>query len=417
MARNNVKTEQKHLDSFKNHPLAGKFMYNHFLKKGKNNIWYVNITCKVCGKTYERRCNRHARGQDCPCCVKLKQAQARKLNPKGKLTLQDCITRIEDVHGKDAFHIYDIERRGGSIYIHVNCKRCERDSWWVDLQTLTKGSGCKECYYASLRISDETWFERFKQHPSADTFIVCCLRTHNKRRQGLKICLECSTIRWLDCDLIWTHTCKKCVTRKRAKQRIGTYLVSDETWLKRLKKKKHVEQLIILGFKSKHNKRYVQTKCKKAGHICWTQCSVILKGTACKKCDNIAKRPLVSKKRIEKAKNSLEKKTGLTYIIKCTLNKEKFYKIGHTKHNTTHKRYEGKSQMPYTYEILHEIPNNLYLVNILEWELQQHYKPQSYEPLVYFRGHTECFSELPNIETILEQKIKQLKQQTPIDKD
>lgn len=86
------------------------------------------------------------------------------------------------------------------------------------------------------------------------------------------------------------------------------------------------------------------------------------------------------------------------YIIMCSNESEKFYKIGLTKNNVT-TRFCSRKAMPYDYEELYFISGDKYNFIYLEEELHKINEEHSYMPKIYFEGYTECFSDL-NFEEI-----------------
>lgn len=102
-------------------------------------------------------------------------------------------------------------------------------------------------------------------------------------------------------------------------------------------------------------------------------------------------------KNAEKYKDQWKTRKGLVYIIKCYNDSECFYKIGVTS-LTVKYRFHSKSEMPYKYEIIKEIPLSIYEACYLETFLHDIHKAHSYKPTIKFEGYTECFSEiLPGI--------------------
>ena len=81
------------------------------------------------------------------------------------------------------------------------------------------------------------------------------------------------------------------------------------------------------------------------------------------------------------------------YILKCWNEKESFYKIGITS-NTVNKRFVGKRNMPYNYEILQEIKGEAGEIWDLELKNKRLLRGKKYNPLINFRGYTECFSNI-----------------------
>ncbi|HWL22317.1 MAG TPA: GIY-YIG nuclease family protein [Ureibacillus sp.] len=96
-------------------------------------------------------------------------------------------------------------------------------------------------------------------------------------------------------------------------------------------------------------------------------------------------------KKAEQAKNFDSFKV---YIIKCWNENEEFYKIGRT-YNTIKRRFTGKYNMPYNYEVLKEIIfHNAKDCFDKENELKLLHKNFKKIPSIKFNGMNECFSEI-----------------------
>lgn len=90
------------------------------------------ITCKKCGKTFERYYSTHLRSNGCPFCNDV------------KITWEEFLTRARKIHGKN--YEYDKEnfenRKGDKIRIY--CKRCKR--WFIqNFHSHLNDKGCPKC--------------------------------------------------------------------------------------------------------------------------------------------------------------------------------------------------------------------------------------------------------------------------------
>lgn len=86
------------------------------------------------------------------------------------------------------------------------------------------------------------------------------------------------------------------------------------------------------------------------------------------------------------------------YIIKCSNEKEEFYKIGKTFRKIT-QRFQGKKKensMPYNYEIIKVFKGEAREISELEHKLQKENKEFKYLPKIEFGGRYECFSFVKN---------------------
>lgn len=84
-------------------------------------------------------------------------------------------------------------------------------------------------------------------------------------------------------------------------------------------------------------------------------------------------------------------KEGRVYILRCYNKQEEFIKIGITS-NKIKNRFNCKTVLPYSYEILKEIGGSPDFVWDKEKELHRLCKEFNYKPLLPFNGHTECFT-------------------------
>lgn len=123
-----------------------------------------------------------------------------------------------------------------------------------------------------------------------------------------------------------------------------------------------------------------------------------LKGFGCSKCNDS---PVTTSKR-EYFSKQCDYGTGMSYVILCVGDNEKFYKIGITSKNSVKKRFHSKEKLPYEYSVLFEIKNDSDAIIELEKILHKLLNDYSYFPKKYFGGRTECFSTIEPILFLLE---------------
>lgn len=87
---------------------------------------------------------------------------------------------------------------------------------------------------------------------------------------------------------------------------------------------------------------------------------------------------------------------ALLYIIECSKDQESFYKVGITSKSVKH-RFQKK--MPYRYRELYIIEGNASNIYDLETEIHELLAEFKYTPNIFFEGHTECFSFIPDFIT------------------
>lgn len=155
-----------------------------------------------------------------------------------------------------------------------------------------------------------------------------------------------------------------------------------------------------LKAESIHGNKYIYTKIKYISHdkkvkIICPEHGVFyqlpfshLNGYGCPECGKTTAYKRSGWIKICERNNTLNPKV---YVIRCYNEKEEFIKIGITI-KTVAQRFQSKSSMPYSYEILKEIKGSADFVWDKEKELHKLYKQYSYKPLKSFDGQTECFT-------------------------
>ena len=84
------------------------------------------------------------------------------------------------------------------------------------------------------------------------------------------------------------------------------------------------------------------------------------------------------------------------YVLKCTNDTELFYKIGITSRDVK-TRYTKKTDMPYTYKVLHLISGSAKEIWKLE-NINKNVLKSKYLPSIEFKGSlTECYSDLQGL--------------------
>jgi len=117
-----------------------------------------------------------------------------------------------------------------------------------------------------------------------------------------------------------------------------------------------------------------------------------LKGCGCNDCGNDNQGGGWSYTDWEKAGNNSNYFDSFKlYVIECWNDDEHFYKIGKT-FRSIDDRF--KSIIPYKWNIINVINGDAKYISDLETKLNKLHKGVKYKPLIWFIGHTECFSEL-----------------------
>lgn len=127
-----------------------------------------------------------------------------------------------------------------------------------------------------------------------------------------------------------------------------------------------------------------------------------LSGYGCSKCGLLA---IGFTKTIFKAQCLKHNKgLGILYVLRCYNDKENFYKIGITS-GSINKRYRNNFEMPYDYEVIHEVHREPDKIYNMEHKLLKVLGLYKYEPLINFGGHTECFTTLDPAYRLFKNKL------------
>lgn len=116
-----------------------------------------------------------------------------------------------------------------------------------------------------------------------------------------------------------------------------------------------------------------------------------LRGSKCPKCsrNNMTHLGYNRTQWIKKFNEAVGNKQCLVYIVLLYNNEESFIKIGRTFRDI---KYRLNHAIPYNYKILKLISGDSEYIYNLEKKLHKKYKQYKYEPLINFKGHSECFN-------------------------
>ena len=126
-----------------------------------------------------------------------------------------------------------------------------------------------------------------------------------------------------------------------------------------------------------------------------------LKPRGCPECGNILGGGWSRSDFIAKCKANNNGNATL-YVVKCSKGAESFYKVGVTSRDVKW-RFKSKRNMPYNYKTVFEIEADGGYIYDLEVTLHSILKDNRHDPLVDFRGKTECFSTIKPIESLLKE--------------
>ena len=144
----------------------------------------------------------------------------------------------------------------------------------------------------------------------------------------------------------------------------------------------------------------VEIICKNHGSF-WQDPHEHLKPHGCPECGNILGGGWSRSDFIAKCKANNNGNATL-YVVKCSKGTESFYKVGVTSHDVKW-RFKSKRNMPYNYKTVFEIEADGGYIYDLEVSLHSLLKDSRHNPLVDFRGKTECFSTIKPIEPLLKE--------------
>lgn len=92
---------------------------------------------------------------------------------------------------------------------------------------------------------------------------------------------------------------------------------------------------------------------------------------------------------------------GILYIIKCFNDSEEFYKVGITS-TSIERRMSGDISMPYDYVVEYSHKERAEFVFDLETTIHRLLRNKTYQPEIFFAGHTECFESIKPIKRLIE---------------
>ncbi|HWL22295.1 MAG TPA: hypothetical protein VNR38_00845 [Ureibacillus sp.] len=312
------------------------------------------------------------------------------------MTQEDVIKRFEDKHGKR----YDyslVEYNGTKEKVKIKCK----EHGFFDMTPCNhfKGKGCSFCGFESSSNMSRKTTEQFikdaklihgntydysiTKYTNAHTKVAIICKIHNKfyisPRKHLigQECVKCSRIK-----LSLSKT--KCVD-----------LFLQEC------KQVHGDRYDYSLVEYKDSKTKVKIICKEHGEFKQSPINH-LNNNGCPDCGRNRTNKALKENPTgwsvtnweRKARESNRFDSFKVYVIKCWNDNENFYKIGRT-FNSIKKRFLGKYNMPYNYEVVKEIVfDNARDCYNKEWELKRNNKELKYIPRLSFNGMQECFYKI-----------------------
>ena len=298
----------------------------------------------------------------------------------------------KDKDGSWLYNYDKVEYKGNKTKVIITCK------FHGDFQqTPSKhlmGQGCPKC--GAISISN-------KSTKSTEHFITKATEIHNGFYNYDKviytgahskveiICKEHGSFEQTPNSHLKGSRCPLCT----GKAKLTTESFISKAELKH-KKLYSYENVVYKNIKSK-----VIINCKIHGSFEQTP-HIHLRGFGCSKCSNLIKG--WSKTNFKDLCLKNNQGLGTLYVLKCFNSTECFYKVGITSNNVA-TRYQGKREMPYSYETLYEIILDADTIYDLENNLLKRLSNFKYQPIEFFDGHTECFSSIDIIREYLEELI------------
>lgn len=311
-----------------------------------------------------------------------------------KFTTEQVISKLKEVHGNKydysetvyidwntdlliKCNIHGLFKQRYSVHVNGgNCSKCSALKRGRDLM-LTKEQFLEKCKRTHKDTYDYSKVIYKGYHENVE--IICKIHgsffqiplNHLKGTRCNKCAINSSKI-------IQTKTTEKFIEQGK---KVHNDLYTYENTIYKADKENVIINCRIHGSFNQRPGNHLQGKgCPKCGDI---RCSKINKETS----------STVSLKMNWLKKAKLYNKTEATfYIIRCWNNEEEFYKYGIT-YNDLNKRYKGKVQMPYNYEVVKVVKSENF---DYIWELEKRFgkfkSKNKYKPLLFFKGCTrECF--------------------------
>jgi Zn finger protein HypA/HybF involved in hydrogenase expression len=123
----------------------------------------------------------------------------------------------------------------------------------------------------------------------------------------------------------------------------------------------------------------------------WSELKAVKNRNGCAECNPKKGVGAFNLKTAERNKLKWLEIPAILYTIKIFDENEIFYKVGVTT-RTTKQRFKGC--LPYKYEVINEVYDNLYNITVAEQQYHKENQHNSYTPLKLFDGSTECYIEI-----------------------
>lgn len=352
---------------------GNKFSYKKTIYVNGRGV--IIITCPEHGD-FKQQAKAHMIGQGCPECYRVRQ----KID-KLKSTEQFVLDAIK-VHGKK----YGYSK---TKYLHskqpvtITCPY--HGDFLQKPNSHLSGGGCGKCANNLLKTRDEVIAQFKKKH--GDTYIYDRVKYTNTMSSVEIICRQHGLFFQTPKTHLNGHGCKKCYTEAAPALQRSTL---DEFITKAERKHGYKYDYSSVDYQGSTKK--VKIKCPKHGYFFQTPAAHMRSG--CGKCGNELKIPHF--RRTSYIKNCISRYSGLSnlYVIRCSNDKESFFKIGITC-LTIKTRFKTKKRMPYHVEVVLLINKPADIIWDLEKNIHKKLSKYRYKPEIPFQGDSECFHTIP----------------------
>lgn len=357
-----------------------------------NNTTPVNIFCNIHQKHFTQIPKNHKKGGECPDCIK---ERVSKLHSKGK-----------DKFIEEAIEMYgDIDIYDEVNYINNKTKvtiTCSIHGKYTRLpETYLQGfrcSGCRERTTTSgySKYSNKEMFKEAGISIYGDVTDYSKVGDINK---NTKVELRCKK---------HDHEYTISVTGHLGGQKCPKCAMENYSLIRTKTTERFIEESIEV-YNDLHDysdtvyegcRKQVEIRCKKHDHVFKTLPNNYLKGFDCPICRAESSRYSGKHHHTREGYVYLAKgRTTYLYLIKCSNNKETFYKIGKT-FRSMDKRYT-KTNMPYDYEVITIHEGEAGFIFDLEESMHKKYKKHKHTTDIVFPGYSECYKLSLPIEKII----------------
>ena len=358
----------------------------------------LQAKCLRDGYTWSTNIKRLYRGQGCAECA-----------GNVKLTYEQMKQRVEQE--KPTVKVISTKEVYSNTHERITVKCLIHDHVWTPTPNhIFNGEGCILCGHVSTGNASRANYHETKHKVEEKGLLKLLTPQEEFEKISARVKVQCTV-----CDHVWNpyaysltnkgRGCPECAKLETARKNTRTY--------EDVKNLMNNKGFTLLTPKEEYTntEMKVTLQCIEHGHIWSPKVCSIVSGSGCPDCAKLNHPGTYTIGNAEKNKKLWLTQPTNVYILKCWDSTEEFYKIGITKY-TTNTRFSGAYALPYDKEQLYYIKLNKYIATYLEKTLHEHFNPYRIIPNKYFPGYTECFAKLPNIEQILEDKIKQLSRET-----